>query len=95
LLEGKSMHITMASVHKPKTHDAPDRRHPVGEVPAEATAETPATSNEEMTATAPRARPAASTVAETATAPPAVPVAVVPPPAKAAAPEPEPVQAGE
>ena len=26
LLEGKSMHITMASVHKPKTHDAPTPR---------------------------------------------------------------------
>ncbi|HEV7605161.1 MAG TPA: translation initiation factor IF-3 [Candidatus Limnocylindrales bacterium] len=26
LLEGKSMHITMASVHKPKTHDAPNPR---------------------------------------------------------------------
>ena len=29
LLEGKSMHITMASTHKPKGHDAPDRRHPI------------------------------------------------------------------
>jgi len=29
LLEGKSMHITMASIHKPKSHDAPDRKHPV------------------------------------------------------------------
>jgi translation initiation factor IF-3 len=26
LLEGKSMHITMASLHKPKTHDAPAAR---------------------------------------------------------------------
>ena len=26
LLEGKSMHITMASLHKPKTHDAPNPR---------------------------------------------------------------------
>src|SRR6185436_7828984 len=25
ILEGKSMHITMASLHKPKTHDAPAR----------------------------------------------------------------------
>src|SRR4029079_14658761 len=33
LLEGKSMHITMASVHKPKSHDAPDRKHAVDEVP--------------------------------------------------------------
>ena len=41
LLEGKSMHITMASTHKPKSHDAPDRKHPVDEAPADATAETP------------------------------------------------------
>ena len=26
LLEGKSMHITVASIHKPKSHDAPDRQ---------------------------------------------------------------------
>ncbi len=38
LLEGKSMHITMASVHKPKGHDAPDRKHAVDEVPADAIA---------------------------------------------------------
>lgn len=38
LLEGKSMHITMASIHKPKSHDAPDRRHAVDEVPADALA---------------------------------------------------------
>ena len=41
LLEGKSMHITMASVHKPKGHDAPDRKHPADVTPADATAETP------------------------------------------------------
>jgi translation initiation factor IF-3 len=41
LLEGKSMHITMASTHKPKSHDAPDRRHPLDETPADALAETP------------------------------------------------------
>jgi translation initiation factor IF-3 len=41
LLEGKSMHITMASLHKPKGHDAPDRKHPPGVTPADATAETP------------------------------------------------------
>jgi translation initiation factor IF-3 len=38
LLEGKSMHITMASTHKPKSHDAPDRKHGVDEVPADALA---------------------------------------------------------
>jgi hypothetical protein len=41
LLEGKSMHITMASTHKPKSHDAPDRKHAPGVTPADATAETP------------------------------------------------------
>ena len=41
LLEGKSMHITMASTHKPKSHDAPDRKHAVDEVPEDAVAETP------------------------------------------------------
>jgi translation initiation factor IF-3 len=39
LLEGKSMHITMASTHKPKSHDAPDRRHPI-EAEADGTATT-------------------------------------------------------
>jgi translation initiation factor IF-3 len=38
LLEGKSMHITMASTHKPKSHDAPDRKHAVDQVPADALA---------------------------------------------------------
>ena len=42
LLEGKSMHITMASLHKPKSQDAPDRKHPPGVTPQDATAETPA-----------------------------------------------------
>ncbi len=42
LREGKSMHITMASTHKPKSIDAADRKHPAGEAPADATAETPA-----------------------------------------------------
>jgi translation initiation factor IF-3-like protein len=41
LLEGKSMHITMASLHKPKSHDAPDRKHAPGVTPEDATAETP------------------------------------------------------
>lgn len=41
LLEGKSMHITMASIHKPKSHDAPDRKHAPDVIPADATAEPP------------------------------------------------------
>jgi translation initiation factor IF-3 len=42
LLEGKSMHITMASVHKPKAHDVPNPRN--GEAPEQKTepAATPA-----------------------------------------------------
>ena len=40
LLEGKSMHITMASIHKPKSHDAPDRKH-ARRMPDDAEAETP------------------------------------------------------
>jgi translation initiation factor IF-3 len=46
LLEGKAMHITMASLHKPKTHDAPTRPGEAGQaeptpaepMPAEPTA---------------------------------------------------------
>jgi translation initiation factor IF-3 len=37
LLEGKSMHITMASLHKPKGHEAPDRRPHAEAAPADAT----------------------------------------------------------
>jgi translation initiation factor IF-3 len=59
LLEGKSMHITMASVHKPKSHDAPDRRHPPGVTPADATAETPGASTEPTTAATAEAPPPA------------------------------------
>jgi translation initiation factor IF-3 len=71
LLEGKSMHITMASTHKPKSHDAPDRRHPVDETPADATAETPdATPNTVVVAQpAPAPEPAAAQVAAPAPAP--------------------------
>ncbi len=48
LLEGKSMHITMASLHKPKSHDAPDRKHAVDEVPADAVAEAPDAPEEQI-----------------------------------------------
>jgi translation initiation factor IF-3 len=54
LLEGKSMHITMASTHKPKSHDAPDRKHAVDVVPEDAVAETPdAPETETVVAAAP------------------------------------------
>ena len=71
LLEGKSMHITMASVHKPKSHDAPDRRHPPDVTPADATA-TVATS-----AVTPAATTEPTTEAKEATPP----KAAEPPPA--------------
>jgi Translation initiation factor IF-3, C-terminal domain len=95
LLEGKSMHITMASVHKPKGHDAPDRRHPPGVTPADATAEPPPapeskTAVAQPTATAPT--PAAEPKPTTAPTPATEPKpAMTPKPAAT----PEPVQAGE
>jgi hypothetical protein len=101
LLEGKSMHITMASLHKPKSHDAPDRKHAPGVTPEDATAETPA-APEEKTVVAQPAAPEEKTVVAQPAAPEektvvARPAATAPvvPPAEAAAPEPEPVQAGE
>jgi len=56
LLEGKSMHITMASIHKPKSHDAPDRRHAVDEVPADALVKTPETPEPQTQDAAPAAK---------------------------------------
>jgi translation initiation factor IF-3 len=75
LLEGKSMHITMASIHKPKSHDAPDRKHPVeeGQVEDEATlapSEPPALAAEG--APAPQSTPAAEAAAPAPTTPTAV-----------------------
>jgi translation initiation factor IF-3 len=67
LLEGKSMHITMASTHKPKSHDAPDRKHAVDAVPADAVAEPP-DAPEEKTVVA--ATPAPAPVAAPAAAAP-------------------------
>jgi translation initiation factor IF-3 len=87
LLEGKSMHITMASLHKPRGHDVAERKHPAGVTqqpagvapqpagvtPADATAETPTA----IDTTPAVGKPAAA-------APPKAPV-----------PAAEPVQAGE
>ena len=65
LLEGKSMHITMASVHKPKGHDAPPARGGDGAtVREETTVSTP-------TDAAPAPKPASIAVAEPAVAEPA------------------------
>ena len=73
LLEGKSMHITMASMHKPKSHEAPSQRgaEPAEEktapamVPAEAPAMVPAEAPAPVTAQAPAPTPAAATEART------------------------------
>ena len=104
LLEGKSMHITMASLHKPKSHDAPDRKHAPGVTPEDATAETPAAPEEKTVVAQPVAEAQAAQAAEPtapertapepgpATPEPATPVPATPVPAT---PEREPVQAGE
>jgi translation initiation factor IF-3 len=94
LLEGKSMHITMASTHKPKSHDAPDRRHAVDEVPADAVAEPPDAPEEKtvVAVAAPEPAPAPAPAAEVK-----APAAAPAPAARKTepAPAPEPVQAGE
>jgi translation initiation factor IF-3 len=77
LLEGKSMHITMASVHKPKGHDAPERRHPTGVTPADmppATTEAPAAAAaaDATSADAPPTTKEAPPAAKTETSPPKV-----------------------
>jgi translation initiation factor IF-3 len=92
LLEGKSMHITMASTHKPKGHDAPPARGGEGSPPREdAPAQRPAasapetkpeprepapTATEPVSPPAPRAGPAAA--APAAAAPAARPAAARP-----------------
>lgn len=76
LLEGKSMHITMASTHKPKSHDAPDRKHAVDVVPEDAVAETPDAADIQ------------TAVVPGSVAPPEAAPVVAPKPARAAAPKP-------
>jgi translation initiation factor IF-3 len=89
LLEGKSMHITMASVHKPKTHDAPNPRN--AEAPEQKTepAVTPAPTAPVATA-APEppaeATPAAAAPAEVEAEVPAKAEAKAPAKAEAKAP---------
>jgi translation initiation factor IF-3 len=83
LLEGKSMHITMASLHKPKSHDAPTPRT------AEAT-------NGQAAPAVPAA--ATVTAAAPAEAPAPAPVAATPAEPKKTTqntPAPEPVTSGE
>jgi translation initiation factor IF-3 len=90
LLEGKSMHITMASTHKPKSHDAPDRKHAVDEVPADALA-IPAEAPAGAEVVAAPAEAEAKT--EAATPAPAKAEAATPAPAKAEAATPAPAKA--
>jgi len=86
LLEGKSMHLTVASLHKPKEHEAP-QKHPKGDQPGE-----PADQPAEPAATPAAAAPAASTGAGTngeaapAQAPVKAPAAAAAAPAAAPAP---------
>ena len=76
LLEGKSMHLTVASVHKPKEHEAPQRSR-VGETTAAPEAGAPAE--------VPEAAPAEAAPAEAAPAE-AAPAAPAPAPAASRAP---------
>ena len=98
LLEGKSMHITMASLHKPKSHEAPNPR--ATEAHDDGVAETPIAKPERKPETKPEAQPA--TTAEATPEPARAAVAPVRAAAKAApkqsaehAPAPEPVPTGE
>jgi translation initiation factor IF-3 len=107
LLEGKSMHITMASTHKPKSHDAPDRKHAPDVVPADALAEPPDApdSNTVVAVEAPApvaAQPETEAPAQPATEEPAQPATEAPAAVPAATPDetdatpaPEPVRTGE
>ena len=83
LLEGKSMHVTVASLHKPKGHDGPaPTPRPAGE-PARAAASAPA-----VVPAAPAPAPAPAT--PVAAPPPAAPAAQVAPAAAQVAPPAQP-----
>jgi translation initiation factor IF-3 len=85
LLEGKSMHITMASLHKPKVHEA---SHPKDA----ATPTEPATTAPGTTAPAPE--PIEATTPDVAAEPAPTPVAVAKKTTEST-PAPEPVTSGE
>ena len=90
LLEGKSMHLTVASVHKPKEHEAPQRSRPAeaGKAPAADAPAAPApAATEAPAAEAPAAAPAPAQAAEApaAEAPAAAAKAQAPAEAKAPA----------
>jgi translation initiation factor IF-3 len=89
LLEGKSMHITMASLHKPKVHESSHPRDAAAPEPAEATAEP--TEPTRATAPTPEPTPAApEAVAEPVPTPVAAPKKTT-----ESTPAPEPVTSGE
>ena len=101
LLEGKAMHITMESLHKPKTHDAPARGGEAGDGEAEpAPAAQPARAPAAQ-ATRPATAPATAAAATNGPAPqPARPAATAEARTEARtnsqnAPAPEPVTTGE
>jgi translation initiation factor IF-3 len=94
LLEGKSMHLTVASVHKPKEHEAPTRTRPAeGAAPAEDATTEPAT---EATIAPEAAKPAAEAAPAAAKPAPeaAKPATPTPAAAKKTAVEAAPVAAG-
>jgi translation initiation factor IF-3 len=107
LLEGKSMHITMASLHKPKSHEAPNPR--AAEAHEDGVAETavpkPERKPEAKPEVQPEAKPEAKPASTAETAPEPTTVAAAAPvraAAKATAkgnvehtPAPEPVPTGE
>jgi translation initiation factor IF-3 len=93
LLEGKSMHLTVASLHKPKEHEAP-QKHPKGDQPGEQ-GEQPAEPAATPAAAAPAAPAGAGTNGEAAPAQapvkaPASAAAAAAPAAAAPAPAPRP-----
>jgi translation initiation factor IF-3 len=85
LLEGKSMHLTVASLHKPKEHE-PQQKHHKGDAPAEGAPDAAPVAATADTAPAVAAKPAAET-APAAEAKPAAETA----PAAEAKPVPAPV----
>jgi translation initiation factor IF-3 len=87
LLEGKSMHLTVASLHKPKEHEAPARPPRQDDAPAAADAGAPAAaaapSAAATPATATPAAPAAEAAKPAAPSAPTTPAAATPTPEQA------------
>ncbi len=94
LLEGKSMHLTVASLHKPKEHEAPGRGRPTEE--AAAAAKPAAAAPVAAEAPAPAAgAPATAPATASNGASPAAPATPAAPDATAATPASEPAAAAE